>query len=1036
MITRIWFIFAFLVMLWSQGCTQQDRVPASAPNPKPVEIGQTNVLEVPPSQMRKSLADSYRLKPDHRFVLAFGELHYYLRGGKGEAVSLDRVSDKWLLKVGTREAGTLPDYPKFNDILDSLGGWARNVTPQYNLHRDSRDSRNTEDLKKIKAQSDYFIAPYLFTGLRLADKMWAKKEGDIEVAKLAAEMLTALYIQTPDLLEVSDILGAKALALVSLLKSFAREPLLREEVLIAHRMGYEKHAISLAHTLAEDDPVRSYILKVDERLKAQATAEGASGITRFLWFQRLAEMGDQTNWELYRKQFYDYNTAIVSTHATAYEKLNYQPLLVQTSLASLMDSMDQETVQARSMSSTMEVANLYQGKRFDEGQYKTLMANMNQYSRGPFLDKRTFSTYARSALESNLFYVAKQELQKLYTRGEADFRLAGLDPASGEFSKDLAGWYSELYRQYAKKEKEYSPDIFKNPVMLMGYRPSFFVFRLAQYQGAEVPSKALRFVSTQLDSRPSHLYLMSEIASHGLHDTEMSKDISRQIGLSVEVSPLQKLLILRDEGKLSELFAIANDFQRPLDYRLKATQLLYSHEGTDMPKLRDIYRAMVKANGESWEVREAYLEFLEKSNLHKAAEIIIRDYLKSHDLGNAGFDFLRAKVAMARIYEAEGRTVDAVKEVEGLLSGKAREMAKAQIQSLGILRYNELELKPVYPLEKAFVEQNYQLRRQMMVEVVARPLSILIADNKLEEAEKIVGEFFKDFENFIEFRALKAQLLWAKKDWQTAARLINLNAVPLDEFEWDNWIVRLYKIQNAKLEPQEAELAFEAMVREKFPDGRLVKLGATHANPPKTWQSLKAKFTGPSDDTWAQYLYKEKEESPEAALQFLTEKVSKDKRNALSVSIYAANKDDLLWSFIENPDEGGESEYVWLLRAASEVRAKIKNPSHQKALEYFYSHEGSSHYFSIGRHLLGLISEQQAYALATGDRAKCELAYFLGLKADSAGRWPEASAWYRVAAETELQANGEFQWSKRRLKEKFQGQNQLLSKDRYSLVKN
>lgn len=1041
MLKRTWLALAIAIVFWGQGCTQRDRVPASVKDAKVAEFDKATVLEVPASQMRQNIVDLYRLKPDHRFSLAFGELHYFLRGGQGEGVNtirgLDKGSEKWLVKVGGRDAGHLPDYPKINDAIDSLSEWGRSITPTYSFHRESRDS---EDLKKIQTQLDYFLAPYLFTGLRQADRLWQKQEGDIEALKISAEMLTQLYFQTPDLLEVSDILGAKALALISILKTFARETPIREEALLAKRMGYEKHALALAQSLPEADVIKQYILKNDEALKAQATEEKALTFTKFLWLTRLAESGDQTAWEEYRKQHFNFNTSIVSAHGTSYERLEYSSLMVQASLASLMDNMDPATVQSRSSATAKEVAELLANRKFDEGMYISMLGNMNQYSRGPFLDKRTFSAYANSSLQSNLFYSAKQEIQKLYSKGESAFRLALVDATSGEFSKNLSSWYSELYRQYAKRDKELSPTVYKNPIMMMGYRPALFAYRLAQSLDIRPSLSALRFMNAQLDTRPTHLYLMSEVAIDGLYDNELAKEITHQIANFEDPSASQRLLNLRDENKLEELFAAANDLTKPIDSRLMAARLVFTHPDSNKPRLREIYRGMIKSNGDYWEVREAYLEFLEKSGLYKAAEIVIRDFLRDRDILNGGFDYLRAKVAMARVYSAQERNDEATREIDSLLTTKAREIVRSQIQSLGVIKYNELDLKPVHPLEKAFTQQNYLLRRQIVMEVVARPVRYLLESGKIDESDRVVSELFKDFEGLLELRALKAQVLWARHDWAAASRLLNLHPTPITPEEWREWVVRSYRAQNAKLDQVEADVSFESMAREKFSNDKLLELVSSVDVPefpvtkPKGWTNLKNE--SPSNQgVWEQYAFKKQSDTAEGAYKFLVDKLPKEKRNALSVDIFGAEEDELLWTFIETPEDGGQSEYVWLLRAAAFLRSPKKDPARLKALQHYYAHEGSTYYFTIGRHLMGFISEQQAFAIATGGKERCELAFYLGFKAEQEGRWKEASNWYRVVMETELQDNGEYSWAVRKLKEKVVISNQILSRDRYMAFK-
>ncbi|HDN27827.1 MAG TPA: hypothetical protein ENG03_12200 [Thioploca sp.] len=61
----------------------------------------------------------------------------------------------------------------------------------------------------------------------------------------------------------------------------------------------------------------------------------------------------------------------------------------------------------------------------------------------------------------------------------------------------------------------------------------------------------------------------------------------------------------------------------------------------------------------------------------------------------------------------------------------------------------------------------------------------------------------------------------------------------------------------------------------------------------------------------------------------------------------------------------------------------------------------------------------------THKKAECEVAYYIGLQAQTEGRYFEASNWYRIAVETGLIKNGEYRWAYDQLT-RWRGDNKSL----------
>jgi hypothetical protein len=68
-------------------------------------------------------------------------------------------------------------------------------------------------------------------------------------------------------------------------------------------------------------------------------------------------------------------------------------------------------------------------------------------------------------------------------------------------------------------------------------------------------------------------------------------------------------------------------------------------------------------------------------------------------------------------------------------------------------------------------------------------------------------------------------------------------------------------------------------------------------------------------------------------------------------------------------------------------------------------------YHALGRFLMGLSTEKEISTYAKDAKSRCEIAYYIGLKAQGEYRYADACDWYRVCVETGLVNNGEYRWA-------------------------
>ena len=88
------------------------------------------VVAVPPLQMEETLAASYRLKPDNRFLLAVDKVSQLITGNAGQ-VDARYENKSWTIFHNGEAVGKVPEIPDFPDFLTSLKSWARLLSERH-----------------------------------------------------------------------------------------------------------------------------------------------------------------------------------------------------------------------------------------------------------------------------------------------------------------------------------------------------------------------------------------------------------------------------------------------------------------------------------------------------------------------------------------------------------------------------------------------------------------------------------------------------------------------------------------------------------------------------------------------------------------------------------------------------------------------------------------------------------------------------------------------------------------------------------------
>ena len=978
----------------------------------------SEVLTVPPAQMRAALAQSYRLSPDKRFLLAVSEIYYILTGWSPGNATAEFRDGAWRVRCGNGEVGTLSALPDFPEVLAVLSDWALrvNAVAQQPLSRVESAS-----LAQPAAQIDRLAVPELFATLRRMDAGWNGGRRDATPFPIALRALVLLTAQTLDRVEMGDAVPAKALALLALSRALTAQETNREESLLAKLMGYGRHARAVTATLPASDPIRQYVLGDTEGLRAAAEASGATAEIRYLWLLRLVELREEKAVHALRQTAYG-EPAFALTNLKAgldLDRFSTNPSLsalvpgavitelarelgkpvegwrenlarkVQTVIVGgvlLADGLVRRVL-GRGEEGPSEFA-LHVAKQAHRLVEKLLRAGlpalMDRFEAdvevagarqtGPFLDSQVYAGYFRGFFYSGLYVRGIHLLDRLSSVPAVTEYAEQLGAPRRGAAADFARWYRHLADSKAGGTNPNNLFEDMEALRTLGMPAIRRTFNeLEKRILADDPADlvATRRLAARLDARVDNRLFFANAVYRVPRDMVLFEALykSAQETGHLDYHAIWYANFTRDVPRLIQL--LRNPEIRP-EYRVQILGHLEKLEKAPADLLKAEYRQLIDEKPEAWSTREKYVDFLESIKDYRTAEAVIVEWL-NRTPEPRGFDYIFARTALSRVYERQGKLAEAWDAVEPVIeSWQAGALQRA-----------------------------------------ARVLDKL---GRQEEAVEMARRAVSRYPDTARVRTTLADLLWRQGKPVEAARVLVEGRHRLTTAEWRDVVAPRF-VESFQDRPAEGDAAAAALrAANAHPDDlhRMAEAVAKAGQPGLA-------FAVVSRIPWREtpemivvadgYKYLKAAKGKAAALDWVRKTMSRGRLNEFAPSIYMSGVDELLWDLIEKPETGPEPDRAWLLRAAASARLDPKRDPHRPALVQYYDGTGLRHYHTIGRYLLGLASEAEVLALATDPRRRCEVAFYLGLRAKAEGRYTDASDWLRVAIETRQPHSPEQAWA-------------------------
>jgi hypothetical protein len=921
-IARAAAVVSAAVLLW--GCNEQAAVlePIKRASLKPARPARA----VSPSEWRAELREAYRLAPDSRFLLAFGEIDRLagaLPAPAGKAATATFSDGRWIIQAGEAKAGTLPELPDFTDYVPLLVAHAKAAIHGGKVVPTPRPSRTGQDA---------FLMPALLKGIDAAEPAQGKERSFRDASRGFAR----LAFQMSDPLELAPLIPARALALLAVERARDASSGVEEEILLAHAMGYTRHAETLAATLPADAPLRAFETLDARAISDMASKPGASEEARYLAVRRATSGGNLARWREARQRFMPDNDS-VAVIATGLDI----DLPAQVEVSQKRDLLGEALPRAvlRELSRLPSTT----PPQFEGvNQFQTALKGAAEAARGSLWDGTAVKAYYQAAHYAPLIVERWPPLAIAPTPGMGE-RLVELSQPYLMMPPDPRGDTrgAPLVTQRMHKQFQTAP-----PAFTQMY--------------AEI-----RALVRWLDTRPKDRFELADFSRYSLQDPRAAEVLFRSLmgvlGEGDRKIRADSAVYLGDWDALHRLLG-SPEITPP-----EATAILWSWytARVETERLISEYERLIARFPSDWNATNQYVDLLrDRKEYLKSCEVVERWLARNPDPGTPGH--FHAHVRLSHNYVLNHQPEKGLRLLEGMHETEPfqRRVRKRELANV---------LAAVGRLAEAEAMMREAAEELRWGSDTPRDLAqILWQEGKDGEAVDILGHERPYLQAWEICQALEKDFAGVVMDLPPERRTRAIDAIA----------------KKRELASYSTCVARGFANAGRWEDAMLV---AGRLPPPGP---------DPMDLLISQYGYMKSWKGGTAAAEWLEKRVPAERRNPLSIKALTTKNDDVLWDVIGTPNPSDKAEWVWFYRAvAFALRGSDGDPRQAQLLAY-YGKDNPEPPHAMGRYLVGLGAEDEMFALTGNSPSRSELAYSLGARAQHEKRFGDACEWYRVAAES------------------------------------
>lgn len=952
----------------------------------------------------------YRLPPDRRFLLAFGEIDRLATGGQPQTTSVVFRHGLWEVAYAGKVVGTLPELPTYSDLKQLLEQFAASYADI--IQQRWNQPISAAQWKSIEEQSRAFLAPDAFETLRKVDALWRNGERSPRLLRPAARALVYLALQEHEDAGVGDALPGAALADLVLAQSAAHAPMTSEEAFLAYALGYTNAARALAAKLPASDLARAFLL--EHQVGDGATSAVQSDLAHYLDLRLATDRGGYAGW--WQRGYEDFGarqvppgillTGVDSAPINTREELlilisasikdelrsplasflrNLWPRVVirierSAPRATVTTDMGIQAILSnlrKSFPGVMRTVDNHLAWGAGPSDFEHLAAGASAEAKGPFLTPASFSAYYRANYYYSLFLLGDHYLD-VYD--------------SLQVSKDYGQWLhsgsnsvgDELGRLETLRAGIRTGQI-KADELIDFVRSSSHLGALplgdlvdAIGQGGDWgdprPFRIPVYLADRLDSRVGGRLTLASAAFDNGRDLHLYHTLTESVvgTASWEHAWTASTLAYADRD-MAQIKRMASSENLSWKHQVEVVSEYGQIPQADDAFVRTRFLQLLSEAKDNYLAESDYVGYLESRKDYGTAEQSLRVWLAQNP-HSPGLDRPAMFVALARILQKDGKLRAAWDAIRGEALDSNMEGALLRASKILFARGQG---------DQAEVMATAAVERYPDSDIArANLLWLLWQDGKDQAAAKVVDEAPRTGHAY-QWNAFAKAFVRAFRERPDSAALTafdTLDALPLRPID----LAAFPKNMGTENRPELTFKMFSALKGQGF--DRLNEL----VEGSRYFEAWKGKDAA---DTW------------------LAQIVQPQARPYAAMMLYTDGQYDASWRMLPQLPPGKDEDFSWLLRAAAYLRSGAHDPTKRQALIDFFSQPGGSYYRVAGRYLMGLAPvDDVLHVMATSKRI-CELGYYLGIKATADGDYQTASDWFHISTLTGSTHDGEYRWA-------------------------
>lgn len=949
-----------------------------------------------PLTVADSVAGTYKLKPDKRFLLAVGNIHHFMTGEEETSAKSDFRDGEWHISYQGTEVGTLPEIPDFQDLESLLEHWAATLQKDHSLELSDSNYSNSEVIEK---ELNSFQPISVAHAMSEVGEMWKKSPRSSLLLSQATKGLVRLTVMQLDKFALSDDVPAKALAVLALTKALTKQHMEREECLLAYTMGYSEHGIHVSTSLSSSDPVRLYIEQKDQQLMNVASSDSGTVEGKYLSLLRLASKGEnEPFWNWAGKYFNEEQYALLifksglemGTFAISPDLAEALPRVVLMAVAEDAATMpDIANLSSKGNSQPLSPAKYKFLAQFVDqvlrSETSTLMnsfesgiAVLDKRYQGSFLDGKTYESFYKGYFFSSFYTMGVHYLDQLSSIEGAKMYDSLLGESKEGIASEIQRWYGDLTKS---KEGKLPAIILLDDMKLLSYLGSPAIKRtMDEFEKYFNPGEvsilsAMKEYAGKLDSRPSDIVGFSSRTYKNLADLKLAENLTVHLmKSSASLYPYSQVWLAHFQGNDILMKRLIDSESFDL-FSKKQILTWFEIDGrVGKEEISGRYRNLVTHNPNDYDISYSYAGYLNKIGAHDSARFFLRAWL-DRKVPTDGLERVYCQTLIAKSYYDEKRYDEAWREI--------------------------------LPAAESWQGNAMGLASQILDKM-----------GRTGDAEKIARAEMDRYPDALKARMDIVSLLWEWGRYADAAQLLKKSLREIRGSDLQNIVSPRFFETMSQKDKDEVIKAFSALIGQGFDNVGLMTLSYPFESSGKHEiafeMTTRLHANGGAQYIFWAHAYRNLKiyQGDTVALAWLQNLIPAGDRNFAGMAFYDQGRFELLWDVVKDPESGGHGpDFVWLMRAAAVVRSGMeKNPHWNEVVEH-YKETNKSYYDVTGRFLVGLAKQDEVLALATDPKKVCELSYYIGLKAQAYGRYEEASDWFRSCIETGLTNNGEYRWS-------------------------